>query len=659
MSWTSLTPSWCAAQAQWATNGVVLCTLPNCGGHDPMICSDGAGGAFILWHYDYNQGSGRDLFVNRILASGQPAPGWPPLGRLLCSNPSSQFVTDFVSDGQGGAYAVWVDYRSAGGATSWDLYAQRVLSDGQIAPGWPADGLPICVAPGEQDFARILADGEGGAFFVWNDARPGDAYRDIYAVRMTGSGTRSPGWPENGLPVCTDPLGSGIPALVADGQGGIIVAWSDSRNSKADEVDGRGEIFAVRMNGTGEVATGWNVNGNPIVVGPGHRNVYGLEPDGSGGAYVAVDHVDDLYTPNDVYASRVTADGQVAAGWPATGLPVVTLDWYQWHLTATADGAGGLYLAWADYGDDLGVVVQRLRPDGTRAPDWGESGIRVSDLPGFQGDPDLVADGLGGVYVTFESGGGSNRGYIQHLTAQGTLAPGWLPSGIPLTGIAGSQHRLRCTVDGSGGAIVAWEEFRDGNGDKIYAQRFSGDGPTPTQLSLVSSNAEPDLVTLTWHRAGGASSEAAVYRRTESVGWLPVDQTSFDASGMLRFEDRSVSPGRRYAYRLGIREDGGETFSAEVWVDVPVWLQLALDGLRPNPAVGELRVSLALPRYGRASLEFLDVSGRAVIQREVGNLGPGQHQVSLGDARDVAPGIYWLRLTTDERSLVTRAAVIR
>jgi hypothetical protein len=132
-----------------------------------------------------------------------------------------------------------------------------------------------------------------------------------------------------------------------------------------------------------------------------------------------------------------------------------------------------------------------------------------------------------------------------------------------------------------------------------------------------------------------------------------------DGSGSLRFEDRAVSPGERYAYRLGYVEAGGELFTTETWVDVPAALRLALEGLRPNPAVGELHVWFTLPHAAPATLALHDLAGRRVLDREVGSLGPGRHLVRLDDGASIPPGIYWLSLRQGEKTLLARGVVMR
>src|SRR5262249_33106132 len=51
------------------------------------------------------------------------------------------------SDGAHGAFMAWLDRRSG---TSADLYIQRLDPQGAIAAMWPAGGLAVCDAPGDQ-----------------------------------------------------------------------------------------------------------------------------------------------------------------------------------------------------------------------------------------------------------------------------------------------------------------------------------------------------------------------------------------------------------------------------------------------------------------------------------------------------------------------------
>lgn len=90
-------------------------------------------------------------------------------------------------------------------------------------------------------------------------------------------------------------------------------------------------------------------------------------------------------------------------------------------------------------------------------------------------------------------------------------------------------------------------------------------------------------------------------------------------------------------------------------------LGFALLGVRPNPAqVGvDLAVRLSLPQgESAAKLQLVDLAGRVVVERDLGALGVGTHDVRLDGNHSLSPGVYWVRLTQGGQSL-TRRVVLR
>jgi len=246
---------------------------------------------------------------------------------------------------------------------------------------------------------------------------------------------------------------------------------------------------------------------------------------------------------------------------------------------------------------------------------------------------------------------------------------------VPLVSSAGEQDEIHAAADGAGGAIVVWNDYRNGIQDQIYAQRYAGDGPTAVAVSLVSVDAAPDRVSLTWQRAGGSGGAATIYRRTASESWRALGSASFDGVGRLHYEDATVTAGTRYAYRLGVTTNGVEDFSAESWVDVPAALEFALEGLRPNPAVAELRGPLEVaasflgtaPRHEHAALARRVVRGpEAVVRggeerfgsREVAARGEREGHVGLRhpDRAPVAAAPAELERLLEERQPEIRLA---
>jgi hypothetical protein len=219
------------------------------------LVSDGGTGAIVTWE-DHRNGVFDQVFAQRILSDGAIAPGWPATGLVVCAYPTSPGMpSDFIfpgplssicPDGTGGAYVAWTDYRDSTGTGEGDIYAQHVLGDGTFAPVWPVDGLAICTAPGDQRSPIVSGDGQGGLLLTWQDARNGQ--HDIYAQRVDASGSAATSWPANGIAVCTADGDQRTPQIINDGALGAIIAWEDGRGPKT-------QIYASRVTFDGTVST--------------------------------------------------------------------------------------------------------------------------------------------------------------------------------------------------------------------------------------------------------------------------------------------------------------------------------------------------------------------------------------------------------------------
>jgi len=162
---------------QWTADGVGICTA-NMDQWVPRLCSDEAGGAIIVW--SDCRGSSYDIYTQRVNASG--AAQWTADGVAICTASGYQSGYQLCSDNAGGAIITWSDHRSG---SSYDIYAQRVDSSG--APQWTVDGVAICTANRDQQDAAICSDGAGGAFIIWKDFRS-VYYSDIYALLIDSTG---------------------------------------------------------------------------------------------------------------------------------------------------------------------------------------------------------------------------------------------------------------------------------------------------------------------------------------------------------------------------------------------------------------------------------------------------------------------------------------
>ena len=437
----------------------------------------------------------------------------PLLNMPIASNPAAQNPRCIVPDGAGGDFIVWEDFRNL---ADYDIYAQHLTASGAVAPGWPTTGLAICTASGTQDAPTAVSDGAGGAIISWTDRRAG-SNGDIFAMRVNGNGTFPAGWPANGRQLLADTHDEFGPVIVSDGAGGAELAWSytfgvgdiDIYGARVnasgtvlwahslwspgalqvfptavgdgsggfvvgfqDNFSGNYDIRAVRYNGAGGLVWG----AVDVCIAAFDQDSQVATSDGAGGIVLA--WRDTRAGQHDIYAQRITAAGAVAPGWPINGSPVCTEPDAQEAPQIASDGAGGAIITWFDYRNPApDIYAQRMLAGGAPAFGWYADGNPISAASGNQTFPYLVADGAGGaivVWTDFRSGVGLDV-FASCVTADGQVAPGWLYDGTPLTLAGNDQSFPVIAPDGSGGAIVAWRDYRNGT-IQAYAQTVDGFG---------------------------------------------------------------------------------------------------------------------------------------------------------------------------------------
>ena len=388
----------------WTANGVAICSVDS-DQVSPEIVSDGSGGAIIAWQ-DKRSGS-YDIYAQRVNATG--ALQWSPsTGVPVCTAAFDQVNIAMVSDGNGGALLTWEDYRSN---SNFDVYAQKINAQG--VPQWTANGIGVCTQAAAQHGPKIICDGSGGAIITWYDQRAGNY--DIYAQRVTAIGGLV--GIADGVAVCTSATDQTNPDICSDGAGGAIIVWQDSRsttdidiwvqrmspalairwpvngvvmnnNVAYDQInpkivsDGVGgammtwedfrtgvqsDIYAQRVDSTGVVATGWNVDGVAVCVSALNQSNPQIISDSSHGAIITwIDKRDSAKNRNtyDVYASRIT--GSFALPWTANGVPICTADSTQTNPATVCDGIGGAIIAWQDKrGGNYNIYASRVLQSGS------------------------------------------------------------------------------------------------------------------------------------------------------------------------------------------------------------------------------------------------------------------------------------------------------
>lgn len=336
-----------AVDDNWPVNGTTV-TVARGQQTNPLIVSDGDGGAIIAWT-DGRAGAtvnDLDIYAAHVSRKGLVDGSWPDNGTPLSTAPGAQFSPAILADGAGGAIVTWTDAR--GGNPGTDIFAQHVLASGQLDPAWPVNGRAISVATGTQFTARIISDGATGAIVAWTDNR--DGTNEIFAQRVLISGAIFPGWPINGRFVSVGGIDEVLPTLAPDGANGAIVAWGGGRS-------GHHNMRAHHLLGSGVLDAAWPVGGASLSFASSEETFQVMVSDGAGGAIVAWQQ-----GAFDIFAQHVLASGTLDPAYPVNGRPLVNLPGQQQNPAIVASGANGAIVAWADErnGNDFDIFAMQV-----------------------------------------------------------------------------------------------------------------------------------------------------------------------------------------------------------------------------------------------------------------------------------------------------------
>jgi hypothetical protein len=516
------------SHAAWLVDGNVISAASNLQ-TSAQIVTDGAGGAIIVWS-DTRNGN-EDIYAQRVNAAGVIQ--WAPTGVAICIANFTQSFPAIISDGAGGAIVTWQDFRST---TTYDLYAQRINAAGSIQ--WGGNGVVVSTSSGNQTNPKLIDDGAGGAIIAWQDDRLGNS--DILTQRLNSSGVVQ--WPIAGVFVCNASNDQINPTLTTDGASGAIISWQDGRQPTNND------IYARRVDATGSVL--WTANGNVICSAVGHQFSPLTVSDGAGGAVITWSDGRVSTPVTDIYAQRVNSAGSLQ--WLANGVALCTAANDQYVQMVASDGAGGVIAAWRDRRSG-GFDVYARRIDVTGTALWTPDGVAICTASDEQGLPTIAADGSGGAVVTWNDNRLPSHAfdiYAQRINSAGAVQ--WTGDGVALCTAARNQTSPVVAADGTGGAIVAWQDLRNGNvnddDDDIYAQRVSASGGIPTAVTTLTP-ALPLMVGDNYPNPFTRGTSFDVTTRQESAVTVEV----FDVAG---HRVRSILMGRVPAGASRVAFDG-------------------------------------------------------------------------------------------------------
>jgi hypothetical protein len=300
-----------------------------------------------------------------------------------------------------------------------------------------------------------------------------------------------------------------------------------------DYRNGYWDVYAQNVSLSGGAF--WPADG--VLVSNGTTEAYRpvIVSDGAGGAIIA--WTDNRDFALDIYVQRINSAGNQV--WNLGGVAIRAVGGVS--TTAifqrmVADGLGNVFIAWQDFrGTSDDIYVQRIDAI-TGAIDWAFNGAGACTEPFGQTLCDVTPDGSGGAVVAWQDARNSTYDvFAQRVGASGSLM--WDSEGKPVCTAAQNQVNMRLVSDGSGGSIVAWTDRRTElfNGD-IYAVRIENayglwGYPEPVILSVTDvPNDQGGFVTVTWRRGETVLNFFQLYRRPVGGTWDFIDVQGDDSS---------------------------------------------------------------------------------------------------------------------------------
>jgi hypothetical protein len=430
------------------------CLRQACQPYGPRVTGDGTGGAIAVYE-DIKGRNQHDFYAQKISPEGEAL--WGEKGVLIGSGYKecdSYNELHIVSDGSGGALAVWLGSASSE-QRKYATYVVRVDAEGNIL--WQREVRGV---------DQMLSDGGGGVIIATDYSSDEET---LFIIKIDSEGNFP--WGDDGVNVHREGYCDHTLGLVSDGSGGAIFIWQERKGEPGERVT---QIFVQKIDEEGNLS--WGDEATLLYTTSG--GTYSEEPkavsDGSGGAIVAWVQVPEGKVGGgspkvalfDIYAQRVDASGDIL--WQPNGAPLEISKRggvCPSNALVVSDGAGGAIVIWEDLRKGLiSLYAQKIDTDGNiKWQPGGEEVCYIKTNSSFW--PRVaVSDGSGGAIVTY-----SNR--IQRIDADGRTI--WPDDGILFT--KGGAHAM--DYDGYGGAIIAWGSGKSMfKSERSYVQRINAEG---------------------------------------------------------------------------------------------------------------------------------------------------------------------------------------
>jgi hypothetical protein len=239
----------------------------------------------------------------------------------------------------------------------------------------------------------------------------------------------------------------------------------------------------------------WMPGGIPVCIDPEMQAHPHIVTDDAGGAIIIWRHwcMENGHGYLVHRAQRITPNRTLLWGddgalvFPEMNLPTL--------CEVISDGEGGVICVFTVYSElnDYDIHAQRIDENGNAL--WSSDGVAVCTAPHSQTKPRCVSDGSGGAIIAWED----DRSYIEQTYVQRVSGEGaclWDEDGIHVSQDYDDALSPMVVEDGAGGAIIVWQDDRGWTDWDIYAQRIGADGTFYWEVGgvpiCVESNRQTD-----------------------------------------------------------------------------------------------------------------------------------------------------------------------
>ena len=241
---------------------------------------------------------------------------------------------------------------------------------------------------------------------------------------------------------------------------------------------------------------------------------------------------------------------------------------------------------------------------------------------------------------------------VQHqLTAPGGQAAN---ASLRVYGVAGQ---------GVAGPVLG-TTYRHDAGYIHLIRNYYLDAQVPVAIASFNARVSDRLVEVSWD-IGAADGLVGfnMYRADGDAGaFHRLNNELLPAAGEFVYQDDTVQPGERYAYRLGAVDRDGEVVSYAAMVDIPAW-RTELRQNYPNPFNPTTTIAYYLAAPERVRLTVYDISGAVVRTLVDATEAVGPHEVTWDTRNDhgdtVSSGVYFYRLVAGQNVFTKKMTLLK